>query len=251
MVENFYNKFGEKKNGERELTDISTTWKLKLKYKPSLRTIRDRVEWESNNYKTELNGCLTTLELKKPHSSRLVGGARMWNGLVPHSHVAAKNLRRITWEWGVPDLHRDAQTRVPVPGRLPQLLAVKTTGLSQWKKLLEAQAVPLKELTHRLAYSDSLTLSSSNQVADWKEPVVNREILKYLASRQAEAIVSFLNHPCTEPESWYDIWDSINLANTLWPALEIPRDSIPPSLPAHHSYFSIWMASFGSGFTTS
>ena len=38
-------------------------------------------------------------------------------------------------------------------------------GLSWWKKLLEAQAVPLKEPTHRLTYSDSLPLGSSTRVA--------------------------------------------------------------------------------------
>ena len=33
----------------------------------------------------ELNGRLTTTELKKPHPSTLVGGAQTQNGLVPHS----------------------------------------------------------------------------------------------------------------------------------------------------------------------
>ena len=33
-----------------------------------------------------LNGSLTTIELKKQHPSRLVGGMQMWNGLVQHPH---------------------------------------------------------------------------------------------------------------------------------------------------------------------
>ena len=43
--------------------------------------------------------------------------------------------------------------------------------LSQWKKLLDPQAVPLKELTHGLTYKDVLSLSSSTVVAAWKTPV--------------------------------------------------------------------------------
>ena len=38
-------------------------------------------------------------------------------------------------------------------------------GLSQWKKLLDPQAVPLEEPTHGLTFSDSLPLSSSTRVA--------------------------------------------------------------------------------------
>ena len=37
----------------------------------------------------ELNGSLTTMELKKP--SRLVGGTGMWDGLVPCTCVVDKN----------------------------------------------------------------------------------------------------------------------------------------------------------------
>ena len=39
----------------------------------------------------KLNESLTTTELKKPHPSRLIGGAQMWNEMVPHRHVVDKN----------------------------------------------------------------------------------------------------------------------------------------------------------------
>ena len=39
---------------------------------------------------TELNGSLTTTELKTSHPSRLLGGAQAWNGLVPQPHVVEK-----------------------------------------------------------------------------------------------------------------------------------------------------------------
>ena len=47
---------------------------------------------------TELNGSLTTMELKKPHPSRVVGGAQVRNGPIPHPHVVDKNWEVISWE---------------------------------------------------------------------------------------------------------------------------------------------------------
>ena len=76
----------------------------------------------------------------------------MQNGLVPHPRVVDKNSGGISQEQGVLAPHQAPQPRVPVPGRY-----ISTTssckiqlGLSQWKKLLEPQAVPLKEPTHGL-----------------------------------------------------------------------------------------------------
>ena len=69
----------------------------------------------------------------------------------------------------------------------------KPAGISWCKKVLEPQAVPLKEPTHVLTYSDSLPLSSITRVAAGKAPVVYREKLKCLVSRPAEAIIPFLN----------------------------------------------------------
>ena len=87
-----------------------------------------------NNHHSEpseidLNWRLTTMEFKKPHSLRLVGGAKTWNRLVSHPRVVDKNLGGISWEWGVP-----ATEQAPSPGfqgqegKSSQLLAAKTNG---------------------------------------------------------------------------------------------------------------------------
>ena len=74
------------------------------------------------------------VELKKPYPSRLVGGAQMWNGLVPHSRVVDKNLGGISWERVVPAKESLTHTRSPIPGfqcqedKSPQLLDAKTSG---------------------------------------------------------------------------------------------------------------------------
>ena len=49
--------------------------------------LRNQPEWS-----------LTTMELKKPHPSKLVGGVEVWNGLVPHTRVVDKNLGGISQE---------------------------------------------------------------------------------------------------------------------------------------------------------
>ena len=61
----------------------------------------------------ELNGT----ELRKPHPSRLVGGAQMQNELVPQPHVVDKHSGGVSREQGVPDPYQAHQPRVPVPGR--------------------------------------------------------------------------------------------------------------------------------------
>ena len=76
----------------------------------------------------ELSGSLTIKELKKPHPSRLVGGVKVWNSLVPHPCVVDKNSGGISQEQEVPAPHQ-----APSPGyqcqedKSPQLLAAKTT----------------------------------------------------------------------------------------------------------------------------
>ena len=50
--------------------------------------IRNRVEWKSDNYRIK----------KNPHPSRLVGGMREQNRLVPHLHVVDTNLGGISWD---------------------------------------------------------------------------------------------------------------------------------------------------------
>ena len=100
------------------------------------------------------------MELKKPHPSRLVGGAQTQNGLVTHPGMVGKNLGGISWEQGVPAPHQAPQPRVPVPEReVPTTSDCKNQwGLSQWKKLPEPQAFPLKRThtgTHLLRLTPS------------------------------------------------------------------------------------------------
>ena len=59
------------------------------------------------------------------------------------------------------------QARFPVLGRYICInFGYKNQwGLSQWKKLLESQAVSLKKPTQGLTYSDSQPLSSSTMIA--------------------------------------------------------------------------------------
>ena len=95
-----------------------------------------------------MDGSLTTMELKKPHPSRLAGGVQTRKGLFPHPHVVDKNLEGVSEEQGVPAPHQAPQPRVPGPGRLVLTTSgYKNQGLSWWKKLLEPQAVPLEEPT--------------------------------------------------------------------------------------------------------
>ena len=117
-----------------------------------------------NNHHSEpleikLNGSLTTIELKKPHPSKLVGGVQMQNGLVPHSHMVDTNLGGVSPDQGIPAPQQASQHRVPVPRRqVPTTSSCKNQqGLSWWKKLLEPQAVPLKE--HTQAHLLRFTLS--------------------------------------------------------------------------------------------
>ena len=80
----------------------------------------------------KVNGSLTITELKKPHPSRLVGGAQMWNRL----KIQEGCLRS---EEGVPAPHQGPQPRVPVLGsQVPTTSGCENHwGLSQQRKLLE------------------------------------------------------------------------------------------------------------------
>ena len=91
----------------------------------------------------------------------------MWNRPVPHPCVVDKNLGGVAQEQGV-----QPHTRPPVHGSSVRKirpnnlwLQKKQQRLSQWKKLLEPQAVSLKEPTHGLTYTDSLSLSYSTRIA--------------------------------------------------------------------------------------
>ena len=139
----------------------------------------------------------------------------MWNRLAPQPHVVDKILGELSRQWGVPAPHQAHQSRVSVPGRYVPTFGCKNQWeLNQWKKILEPQEVPLKKPTHGLTFSDLVPLRSNTRVAAWKAPVVCREKLKCLLSRQAEAIVTCLNPPPIKLAGSWHIWDSINWANS-------------------------------------
>ena len=73
-----------------------------------------------------------------------------------------------------------------------------------------------------------------------------RERLMCLASGWTEPIVLCWALPPTDLVGWCHIWDSINLADTVSPTLEIHQISTLPNLPAHPSCFSKWMAGLSS-----
>ena len=61
-------------------------------------TIKIWNNYHSELLEIELNGSLKTTELKKPHPSRLGGGAQVWTVLVPHTHVMDKSSGGISQE---------------------------------------------------------------------------------------------------------------------------------------------------------
>ena len=157
----------------------------------------------------------------------------MQNGLFSRPRVVDKNSGGISQEQGDP--HQAHQPRIPVLGRwVPTTSGCKNQwGLSLGKKLLEPQAVPLKEPTHRLTYSDSLALSSSTGVAAWRAPVAHWEKVKCLAWGWAQAIVLFLSPLPTEPWGWQAgaIFDT----PLTWLILFDPPWRSPETLP-HPTY---------------
>ena len=112
-----------------------------------------------------MNGSLTTEELKKAHPSRL---ERQRQGTVwSHTHVWRIKIQEgyLRSEKSQPHTRPHSPRFQWLEDKSPQLLAAKTNRGSVSGKLLESQAVSLKELTHGLSHSDSLPLSSSNRIA--------------------------------------------------------------------------------------
>ena len=74
----------------------------------------------------------------------------MQNRLAPHPRVVDKNSGGLSQEPGVPAPHQAPPAQGSNARRVsPQNFWLQTpVGLSQWKKLLESQAVPLKGPTH-------------------------------------------------------------------------------------------------------
>ena len=105
-----------------------------------------------------MNGILTTPELKKPHPSRLVGGAQMRNRLASHPCVGDENSGGIFQEQGVPATHQAPQPRFSVPVKsVPITSGCKNQwAMSREEKPLEPQAVTLKNPTHDITQTHSL-----------------------------------------------------------------------------------------------
>ena len=93
----------------------------------------------------ELNGNVTTTELKKPHQSRRVGDAEMQNRWVPHPCMVDKNQEGYLRNKG-----SQPHTCSPSPGFHARKRSLYNFWLknqwdwSWWKKLLDSLAVPLK-----------------------------------------------------------------------------------------------------------
>ena len=128
--------------------------------------------------------------------------------------------------------------------KFPWLPATKKLwGLNWWKKHLESQTVPLKECTHELTQTHSLWVPAVGEELERHQWHTGRnwsvwhqgkswETAFSLIEKQAEVISPFWTLP---PQNYrvsggYHIWDSINLANTVCPTLEISWGSIPHKL---------------------
>ena len=135
--------------GRHGLPPCISTSKLQLKYKTTITPNHQKSNWIK---------VLTTIELKKPRPSRLVGVVKMQNGLVPHPRVVNKKFGRYILGAGSPSPHQVPEPRVLVQGRyIPITSGCKNQQvLSRWKKHLESQAVPLKETTQELTHTHYL-----------------------------------------------------------------------------------------------
>ena len=82
----------------------------------------------------------------------------MWNGLISHPHVMGKNMEGLSQGLGVPAPHQAPLAQGSSASKISphNFWLQNQQGLSQWKKLLESQAVPLKESTHELTQTHSL-----------------------------------------------------------------------------------------------
>ena len=110
--------------------DFWSRWQRSRHGSPSLHNhIKITTEIQNNHHselsEIKLNGSPTTTELQKPCPSRLVGGMRTQNRLVPHLGVVDKNLRGIPWEQGVPAPHQVSSYNFLNP------LMQTTSGLSE------------------------------------------------------------------------------------------------------------------------
>ena len=153
-----------------------------------------------------MNRNLTSMELKEPHPSRLVGGMQTQNRLVPHPRVVDKNFRGDISGVRSPSPHRPTSLGFQCQeDKSPQLPAAKTSwnwvgGRNFWRPKQFLLKNPQQTHLFRLTPSQLQHRGSS-----LKGPVLYKEKLKCLASRRAEATVCFLNFTLTELAIWCHI----------------------------------------------
>ena len=161
-----------------------------------------------------------------------------------HTHLWWIKIRRNTSAAEVPS----EDWRVPTPQQALQsrVLSVKTSQNWGWERQ-RASGVPSSssQRVGTWTYLDSLPLSSSAGVADWKEPgwwFRGRD--SFLPERNAgRGHCCFSETPAphsTESAGRCYIWVSIRWAYTLDPTLVVPWDSVLPDLWAHPSCFQ-WL----------
>ena len=162
---------------------------------------------------------------------------------------------------------RSTSTEFQCPeDKSPQLLTAKTSGdcvgrrnfWSPKQFLLKNTHTDLLRLTpselqhHGSSLTGTSGIQGGTEVSGLKVRAGGQLSLRQKGRQRPLSLCWTLPH--TVPAGGCYIWDSINLANTVCPILEIPWGSIPPNLQAHSSVnsgFSIWMAGLGSCFTTS
>ena len=150
-----------------------------------------------------------------------------------------KNSGGISWEREIPDPDQvPSQGCQCQEGKSSQVLAAKNS--KDWvsgRHFWSPQAVPLKEPTYRLTYSDLLPLSCNTSIAAWKAPVVHREKLKCLTSGCAQTINPLLNPSLTELVS-----SALSETSSTWLTLFDRPWRFPEALP--HPIYGPTQAAF-------
>ena len=184
-----------------------------------------------------MNGSLTTTELKKPYPSRLVGGAQTWNGLVQHPR--GQKFGRDTSRMRSP---RSTPGFQCLEYKSPQLPAQDSSArdISPHFWLQKPAGTELVEETTGAPSSSSMRTHTQTHLLRLIPSELQHQgsSLKGTSDRQGETEVSGIKAsrghcPFAKPSPNRASKLVINLANTVRPALEIPRGSVPPNLQTH------------------
>lgn len=131
-----------------------------------------------------------SLRYKEDATPRLVGGVKMWNGLVPHLHLVFQNRELYI---GCGGSHWRVRGSWCTPGSWAQRTSAGRRGLhnswlwsqrgfpTRWdRKLLAVQASSSR--AHAQSHLQTLPLSSSEGTVVWKVPVTYEEEMNCLVS---------------------------------------------------------------------